>query len=487
MADTRDGGRQFDGVRELIRREMVEQSLPSLAVAVARGGEILWEEAFGWADREARVPANTHTLYSLASISKPITATGIAILAEQGKLDLDRPINDYLGTEKLTARVGECADATVRRVADHTSGLPLHYHLLPEDEPYRPPPREETIRRYGNLVTAPGERWHYSNLGYGVLDHLIARLSGMSYAAFLRREIFLPLGMTRSSVDIAPGLEPYAAARYAPDGTRLPFYTFDHPGGSAVFCSPHDLLRFGMFHLGTPLPDQKGILPDAARQAMQQPSAAREGAHGYGLGWSVNADDRGYATVSHSGGMSGVSTRLTLVPKERIVVVVLANASCDLPGRVTGEILGALLPGYGERWAREQAEAAERPKEETPAFSPPAEMLGEWRGVIHTAGAGPSGSGERPLWLRFQEDGDVHARVGEQLKTLLNDVRIEGTALWGQMTGELDTEETRDGRHVLQLDLRYRGDRLNGAAVAHSVPGVRFAKALSHWVELTRG
>jgi CubicO group peptidase (beta-lactamase class C family) len=473
------GGEVFEGVRALIRRELAEQALPSLAVAVARDGVILWEEGFGWADREGRVPATEHTLYSLASISKPITTTGIVRLVEQENLALDRPINDYLGRAALTARVGDAAEATVRRVADHTSGLPLHYHLLPEDQPYRPPSRAETIRRYGNLVTAPGERWHYSNLGYGVLDHLIARLSGMSYADFLRREVFLPLGMTRASVDVAPGLGPHAAARYAPDGSRLPFYTFDHPGGSAVFCSAHDLLRFGMFHAGTPLADQKAILPDAARRAMQESSVTRDGARGYGLGWGTNADDRGYTTVSHSGGMSGVSTLLTLLPEERVVVVALANAACDLPGRVTAEILAAMLPPYAERKAREESE--ERRAEEPSPFAPPPALLGEWRGSIDTV------EGERPLTLWFREDGDVHARLGDQLRTLLNDVRFDGTWLWGQMTGELETEETRSGRHLLQLDLRPRGDRLTGAAVAHTLPGVRFAKALSHWVELRKG
>jgi CubicO group peptidase (beta-lactamase class C family) len=456
---------------------MVEQVLPSLAVAVAREGEILWEEGFGWADREGRVAATPHTLYSLASISKPITATAIALLAEQGRIDLDRPVNDYLGAAKLTARVGDAAAATVRRVADHTAGLPLHYHLFPLDEAPRPPSRDETIRRYGNLVTAPGERWHYANLGYGILDHLVSRLSGAAYTDFLRREVFLPLGMTRASVDVAAGLEPYAAARYAADGSRLPFYTFDHPGSSAVFCSAHDLLRFGMFHVGTPLADQKAILPDGARRAMQQPSAAREGSRGYGLGWGTNSDDRGCRTLGHSGGMSGVSTLLTLLPEERIVVVALANAASDLPGRATAEILAALLPAYAERKAREE----ERPKEEAGGFTPPPELIGEWRGAIETV------EGERPLTLRFRVDGNVHARLCEQLWVLLNDVSFDGTSLWGQMTGDLDTEETRERRHVLQLDLRHRGDRLTGAAVAHTLPGVRFGMALSHWVELKKG
>src|SRR5689334_21690326 len=180
----------FARVRELIRTQLVERALPSLAVAVARDGVILWEEGFGWADRANRIPATPHTLYSLASISKPITTTGLMILHERGLLDLDHPIDDYLGDAKLTARVGRGADATVRRVSHHTAGLPLHCRFFYADQPRRPPPFDETIRRYANLISAPGERQQYSNLGYGLLDYVIARLSGQSYADFMRREVF---------------------------------------------------------------------------------------------------------------------------------------------------------------------------------------------------------------------------------------------------------------------------------------------------------
>src|SRR5437879_2338151 len=133
MGSARDTDVDFGAIRELIRTRLVEQTVPSLAVAVARNGTILWEEGFGWADRENRAPATGHTMYSLASISKPITATGLMVLKEQGKLDLDRPINDYLGEAKLKARIGDASEATVRRVANHTSGLPLHWHFFYED------------------------------------------------------------------------------------------------------------------------------------------------------------------------------------------------------------------------------------------------------------------------------------------------------------------------------------------------------------------
>src|SRR5947209_16594754 len=127
MAETPQRHELFHQARGRIQRGMIERCIPSLAIAVAQGNSVLWEEGFGWADRERRVAATPHTLYSLASISKPITATALMILKERGLLNLDHPINDYLGDSKLRAWVGNVEEATIRRVANHTSGLPFHY------------------------------------------------------------------------------------------------------------------------------------------------------------------------------------------------------------------------------------------------------------------------------------------------------------------------------------------------------------------------
>ena len=261
----------FSSVRSEIRSVLVAWDEPSMAVAVAMGGEVVWEEGFGWADRERRIPATEHTMYSLASISKPITATGLMVLVERGLIDLDAPANDYLGPAKIDGRAFDASRATVRHVTSHTAGLPLHYQFFYEDEPYRRPHMDETIRRYASLVTAPDERWNYSNLGYGILDYIIERVSEQSYPDFMRDEVFQPLGLTRTSVDIGPGLEDFAATRYATDQSPIPFYDFDHPGGSAVFSSAHDLVRFGMFHLGHDLDHQRRIISDAAIEAMRRP------------------------------------------------------------------------------------------------------------------------------------------------------------------------------------------------------------------------
>ena len=186
--------------------------------------------------------------------------------------------------------------------------------------------RDETIRRYANLVTVPGEHYQYSNLGYGILDYVIERVSEKKYADFMREEVFLPLGLTHMSIDVAPGLEPHQAIRYTPEGKRIPFYEFDHPGASAAYASAHDLVRFAMFHMKEHLPDQRAILSDASIDAMQHATANSSPTSGYGIGWGSFTNGNGYACIQHTGGMPGVSTICRLVPAERLAVVVLANS-----------------------------------------------------------------------------------------------------------------------------------------------------------------
>jgi CubicO group peptidase (beta-lactamase class C family) len=375
---------RFEDIRAYIRSQLVEQSAPSLAVAVARDGKILWEEGFGWADREKRIEATPYTMYSLASITKPMTATGLMTLVQAGKVDLDKPINDYLGAARLRARVGDANDATVRRVANHTSGLPMYYQFFYADEPYEVPSMDETILRYGNLVRAPGETYEYSNLGYGVIDYVMERVAGVSYAEFMRREVFLPLGLTRTSVGIGPGLEPFAATRYGTDGLPIPFYDFDHRGASAVFSSAHDLVRFGMFHLKAHLRDQKPILSDASIDEMHRRTAGTPH-DGYGMGFDVSRRNN-HEVVSHSGGMGGVHTQLQMFPSQQLVIVVLANSRTPLSSQVADRIAARLLP----QWTATPA----RSREDTP-FTAPDSLLGTWKGTLSTY------TQEVPVELRF--------------------------------------------------------------------------------------
>jgi CubicO group peptidase (beta-lactamase class C family) len=415
-------------------------------------------------------------------------------LVEQGKIDLDKSANSYLGDAKLKAVAGNAEDATIRRIANHTSGLPLHYQFFYADEPHSRPHMDETIRRYASLVRIPGERVQYSNLGYGVLDYTISRHSGRPYANYMREAVFIPLGMFRSSVDLTPELAPYQAIRYGSDGVRYPHYDFDHPGGSAVYASAHDLVRFGMLHAGSLMSDQKQILTQDTLDSMQIPTSSTGENAGYGVGWHSDTDEDGVRLISHGGGMGGVTTTLLVVPQYKVVIAALANAGCGLPHRAAEEVLAVLLPEFAaKRKAIRDVRSAEREKQQAKAakvvFKPGKELTGEWSGAVETY------NGSLPLTIRIKSGGDVQLQLGTQLKALVNDMKFREGELKGIFVGDIGTEDANRKPYRLNLDLKLRGETLNGCIVAVThieqgeggAPGRRPGNALSYVAEVKRG
>lgn len=473
-------------------RNLVEQrrSVASIVVGVAVDGKILWEEGFGWADRERRIPADPHTMYSLASVSKPVTATALMVLVSRNHIDLDKPINAYLGSAPLRARIGSADAATVRRVASHTAGLPIHFQFFSTSGPDRIPPREETIRRYGNIVFEPGTVFEYSNAGYGVLDHVIARVSKRAFAEFLRSEVFLPLGMIRSSLGVGPRLEEYQAIRYDRSGEPIPFYETDGAGASAVYSSVHDMLRFGLFFVKSPLPDQRRILSDERIDEMHRvvPVAGiKPEKGGYAIGWGIATHKNGLVEVGHAGGMPGVGTSLILVPERKMVVAVLANSSSPAAYSIAHQIRDGLMPKptaapASERRDREEKKPAPTgnpPKAEK--RSPTSLLVGEWKGTISTYSA------DLPLAAVVKESGDVHVRIDGKLWTLLNNVKFADGWLRGRFMGDLSDGDA--ARHPYDLELALRQvtpDRFAGQVTAISRAGVLLGSGLSFWTDLRR-
>jgi len=474
---------RFEPIREMIRQEIAKKKVPSIAVAVAHKGEIVWEEAFGFSDVENQIPAAPRTKYSLASISKPITATALMTLVESGKIQLDRPIEDYLGGARLTGHAGRTSEATVRRVAAHTSGLPLHYHFFLDGEPHIRPPMAETIRRYGILVTRPGEKFQYANLGYGLIEYAIEQTSGESYADYVRENVFETLGMEDSDVPTEADPGPHRAVRYQ-DGEQLPFYDFDHRGGSAVFTSAHDLVRFGMFHLKMLQPDQESILPDRRIDEMQK--ALAHGAYDYGIGWMIYPEQGDYRLVHHGGVMGGVRTNLSLIPSEKVAVAVMANQTSSVVDQITGDILTTLLPGYKRRDREERPgttteRASARTGTTTQRATPlPKKWAGTWRGVVHTY------EGKMPVRLSIDASGKAEAQLGQQEVGQVSELKIEDGYLTGRFAAEIDTPDARERQHDVRFSLTMRGDTLSGALTAISLPGPKLSNALTSWMELAR-
>lgn len=469
-------GDRLDAARAAIRQVMDSSQVPAIAVAVARNGNIIWEEGFGWADRENRIPATPHTMFSLASISKPITASGLMRLVEEGKVDLDAPANRYLGSGKITGLAGDAEQATVRRVLSHTAGLPLHYRFYYANLEYGEPTMDQAIGRYAILVYPPGSYYQYSNLGYGIIDHIIARVSGMSYPEYMRTNVFEPLGLSRMSVHIPPGWDSLVAQRYDSKLVPIPFYDFDHDGGSAVYASAHDLVKFGVFFLKERLPGQQKILADSTIDQMHRSWTPSGSSLEYGLGWFFQ-NDFGWRRVTHTGGMPGVSTVLALYPEERTAVVVLANKSATPVGRILQDILSLVLPGVYADSLAARRRAVLRQAERT-RFSAPAELAGEWKGTLRTW--------ERsiPFRLLFKPDGEVEAEL-DGGASRVSDVAWANGLLVGRFAGTIPTPDARIHPHSVLLQMRLIDGKLKGQASAQTTEEPVYF-AVTSYLELAR-
>jgi CubicO group peptidase (beta-lactamase class C family) len=425
----------FAPVRALIEKTLIEGDIPSIAVAVVKDGKIIWEEGFGWADRERQVRATVHTAYSLASATKPITATAVMKLHEARKLDIDAPIERYLGDIKLTSHAGSSSEVTARRIMAHSAGLPRYGYFYLDGSP--PAGSKATISKFGMTVYPPGTRFEYSNIGMKILDAAIEHVSKRTYADYLRREIFLPLGMKNSAVGIP--LRASAAVRYDSKKNPMRFYLTDHPGSGDVWSSAHDMARFLAFHMGTPLRGQREILSRARISEMQRPASASPMPRppaapraDIGASWTVTMVG-GHPQIFHPGGQPGVSTYIGFYPDQKVGVVVLANSSAPA-GRIVKGILDVVAP-----------EVAPREAEGPPPSAEPIPFRGRWSGTVSNY------AGTQPLTLDFQENGEIAVQLADQASSKLSKPGFEHGALTGDFEGKSEIPEAQKHPHNLSL------------------------------------
>lgn len=438
---------------------LVQSGAPSGVAAVSIDGEIVWSWTSGYADLAAERKTTIDTAYSIASVTKPITAVAVMKLVEQGKIDLDAPANRYLPVS-LTAAPYDAGDISVRMLLEHTSGLPRHYKFYYADRE-KPLDGAEFVRRYGRALLPPGEVFEYSNVGYGVLELIIEAVSGREYEEFLHEEIFKPLAMANTFIPPIQKAQGPFAERYREYSRPVPFYDFDHRGASAVFATASDLLRFAN---GLMTPDESNtiITSESARQMWPK----REQEDSYGLGFSVwNLD--GELIAHHSGGMPGVAARLMFIPRKRIAVVFMMNAGGG-SWNPTTRILREFQP---ELFATEDAEAS-------------AKMIGSWRGSI-ALGENQSAS----LELIFDENGRLASGRLDEQALCPTSFWVEDEGYFGLMLRQpsFALGESTSYHHGLRFKIKPAGDRMVGYVTAQERPTRgRIGNAVSYPIKLER-
>jgi serine beta-lactamase-like protein LACTB, mitochondrial len=310
-------------------RFMARNNLPGISIAVVENGEFEWSKGFGRADLENFVPASSQTLYRLASISKPITATAAMLLYERGKLDLDAPVQKY-----CPAFPEKDWSITTRQLLGHLGGI-RHYrsHSIYDPEIISTKHFDDPISAGLNffkddpLVAKPGAKFSYSTHGYTLVGCVIEGASGEKYVDFVRENVFQPAGMTHTRVDDRLAIVPDRSCFYSKDKSEIVVnaepidVSFKIPADGWL-SSAEDMATFEVAMLND------RVVSGATRKLMwtRQKTADRKETP-YGLGWEV--DPGPPPTISHGGGEWGTSTFIIMAPEQRAGVVVLVNLNGD--------------------------------------------------------------------------------------------------------------------------------------------------------------
>lgn len=304
-------------IDEYVRAQMVERRIPGLALVVVRDGVTVLISGYGIGDVENSVPVTTETVFDISSITKTFTAVAIMRLADGGKLDIDRPVREYLpeAPESWTGM-------TVRHLLTHTAGL---------GETDVPTVNGAWLADYTTsqmlvhafttpLTSKPGTAFLYSDLGYFLLGAIIERVTGTRYGGFLRETFFAPFDMRATRLLDQYEIVPHKAGTYFLRERQLVrnrrYVQVELSSAYGLLTSAQDFARWeSAFVRGQ-------VVSPAAMAAMERRARTNDGTElSYGLGWVVGALS-GHRTVGHAGGTGAYYLR---VPEQRLSVIVLTN------------------------------------------------------------------------------------------------------------------------------------------------------------------
>jgi len=346
-----------------VSRVLARWPAAGLAVAVVRGDQV-WFHGRGAADLASGVPVDEDAVFRIASITKTFTAIAVVQLWERSLVDLDAPAAEYLRAFRLVPARPGFRPATVRHLLTHTAGVRA---LRGPADLFRPamgwgspaavavPPLQEYYRRGLHVDAEPGTRWAYSNHGFTALGQIVADVTGVPLARYLREHVFAPLGMETTDVDRSERVRAHLATGYEvrPDGLRpvadLEVIT---AGGGAAYSTARDMARYVAALLGGGANEHGSVLRPASMEAMFAPQYRPDPrVPGMGLGFQRGRLG-GYITVGHDGIWKGFLSDLVAVPEAGVGVVALVNTGNfeprGAPTPTTRALLGLLLDDPSE-------------------------------------------------------------------------------------------------------------------------------------------
>lgn len=327
-----------------------QADVPGAAVAVIQGGVVTATRGYGLANVKKNIPVTPTTGFNVGSISKTIAAWGVMTLVEQGKLDLDAPVETYLTRWHLPDTKFDERGVTIRRLLSHTAGLSLHGY--PGWGPHKVlPTLEQSLSGKTNgagavyLITDPGTRWQYSGGGYTLAQLIVEEVTGKSFEDYIREAVLRPLGMTASDYHLSKELIARSSLAYVERSSPTPNPRFTEQAAAGLHTTVEDLAKFAAAALATDTgkPAGRGVLKPQTVELMLTPAPASNGA--YGLGYATTLRSTGRRGRGHGGSNRGWEAVFDVMPETGDGIVVLTNSSNG------GQVYQSVVQTW-DRWLR---------------------------------------------------------------------------------------------------------------------------------------
>ncbi len=354
------GKQGLDGLDDFVTQAMKDWKVPGLAIAVVQGDKVILSKGYGYRDMEKQLPVTSNTLFAIGSITKSFTVSTLGMEMDEGKVDWDKPVRDYLPTFKLYEPM-LTEQVMIRDLVTHRTGLPRHDFIWYTSDFSR----EDLLRRLQYLEPSKPLRakFQYNNLMFMTAGYIAGQLNGTSWEDAITQRVLRPLGMngtnfseldTQNTSDFA---EPYrkgsdlkAELKRIPFDQQCPNRCAMGPAGE-INSNVDDMSKYLLFHMNKGKAGGKQLLSENNSEQMQVPQMAIQGASpykelgddNYGMGFFLSTY-RGHKVVEHGGNIDGFSAELTFMPNDRIGVVVLTNLDGNpLPQIVAWNVYDRLL------------------------------------------------------------------------------------------------------------------------------------------------
>lgn len=394
-------GQTAPDVDSLVQKSLREFRVPGAAVGMLRAGKVAHAKGYGLRDTKRRLPVTAGTLFATGSISKSFTALLAAMLVDEGKLEWDRPVREYLPWFRLYDPVATDF-ITIRDMLSHRSGLP-RYDFLRFAVPLE---REELMRRLRYLEPNASFRatYQYNNLMYVAAGYLEGALAGSTWEEAVAQRILGPLRMEASNTSVLISQKSADYARphevKAGEAVELPFYDYQRFGvgpNGAVNSTVPDMLRYLEFQMNEGKVGGRQLVSPAQMRQMHTSQVVIGDLSTTGLGWNVEAW-QGRKLVSHGGSITGFTAWMGFLPAEDVAVVVLTNGDTGMPEALGRELLGAAL-GVPAAPRPRRATAAGLRAAPHPGTRPSHDLMDFAGDYVHPAFG--------PMQVRIEDGGDA--------------------------------------------------------------------------------